>query len=401
MSTLANIQKLMKIVSPVKAVETAMAPRIIQTAGNLRGGLQQTSQLLQQLKGKPGVKQAQIEQMFGHLVPSTKLSPEMLAAAAKKPKLLVQRSVKRAADEDAVQDNAEDLLWGTEYLDRRSELWAKMLKELEEAGDSTAGQLINNMPLRGPDLKDWEKAAIQHIDNMQDDPDFENVAGYTNDSIIDSDASREAWDQANAEAKRMSASFEPSYAQYQRQPPTRGDDYFENVLRAPPQRAREINHIVADNGESWPSESYHFGNSGQLGHVRGSISPNQQVMNLDEIQSDPLHALGEGALPELQGIYGKLGRSVLDRAAAANIPFVNIPTGAGIASVRDPSKRSFYNKLYDTTLNKELYEPLQDQGVKVNRSTGWNNIELTPELMEEIKKGNLLNYKNGGLARCR
>jgi hypothetical protein len=136
-------------------------------------------------------------------------------------------------------------------------------------------------------------------------------------------------------------------------------------------------------------------------------------MFVEELQSDPAEWLSKGGefvdptislkdVPELQGIYGKLGRSAVDRAAAADLDFVSIPNADRIGSVRSAKQQPFFEQLYDRTLDKELYQPLSKAGVPIQRINGWNMMDLSnPELRAAIREGKILDYKRGGLAQLR
>ena len=120
---------------------------------------------------------------------------------------------------------------------------------------------------------------------------------------------------------------------------------------------------------------------------------------IEEVQSDPLEQLGAKYLG-MGNVYGKLGGMILDRAAAADIGRVMIPSGQRIAEVRGGDRKGFFRDLYDKELDKVLYTPLQELGAPVYSDKGWMNIDLSPEFRQKIREG-ALTYKQGGLACLR
>ena len=166
-------------------------------------------------------------------------------------------------------------------------------------------------------------------------------------------------------------------------------EYFETVLRGAPSTAAAL----ASKG----NKGYHFANNAQLGHIRGSIADDMSML-LHEVQSDPLEVLG-ATHPAMQNIYGKLGNMAVDRAAAAGINELIIPNGKRITAVRDPRHAKFYEKLYDDTLRKNLYDPLHAQGLRITSGGGYNTLHLPAAAREDILSGKILRYKKGGLAQ--
>jgi hypothetical protein len=197
----------------------------------------------------------------------------------------------------------------------------------------------------------------------------------------------------------LGKTMELAYDQYQRQRGmTRGlseeegrifessSPYFETVLRGTPNRA----------GSNVPS-SFHFVNPSQLGHTRGSVTPEGRVF-AEELQSDPLEEFGLPGNAGLNDIYGKLGRMLIDRSAEARAPSVSFPDANRIASVRNASQLPFFQDVYNKQLGKQLYDPLAKRGVPLRQENGWTTMDLPEGILDAISKG-LLNYRRGGVVR--
>lgn len=176
--------------------------------------------------------------------------------------------------------------------------------------------------------------------------------------------------------------------------------YFETVLRGAPS-TDPLLAVGAPIQERTPGD-WHFSNLAQRGHARGTAFPGLGTF-VEELQADPLETLGN--IPQLRDVYGQLGRMVLDRAAAADLPAVAFPSARLIQSVRSPQHAEFYKQVYDRDLAKQLYEPLAKRGLEPRYSarSGWWKVPLSPEVREAIRSGQsgLLDYRRGGLASLR
>ncbi len=391
--------RLINMLSPVRPKQVRMASGLGSLAAQLRGGTQRGGQLLNQLAGKPGVKPGALAEYLGHIDPDAKYTPAQLAAAVRSPKLFAQRGTVNGLDEDALMEATSDIAWGDhpEIVQiRRGELEG-MLREVM-AQDSPHGELstqarsiLANRVSEDADpriIRLWEAEATRVIDShfgkgTTDDMYFEGPVAETARSIAEANMPR-------------GRSMRPAYSTYQRQSgltgdtnsqiPYNSDSYFETVLRGTPSRAR---------GDLGPDQkgNWHFDNPAQLGHVRGAVTPGGNVY-AEELQSDPLEDAPN--LPALQGIYGKLGRMLIDRSAEAGAPSVSFPSAERIAAVRNRSQMPFFRSVYDRDLAKQLYEPLAKRGVPLRQENGWTTMDLPEGVLNAIKNDGLLNYKRGG-----
>lgn len=397
--TPAQLAAMLKIISPVRPQAVRMASGLGSLAETLRGGTQPTGVLLNQLRGKPGVKPGALQSVFGHLDPDVKLSPKQLSDAALSPKLFAQRGMSSKMNDDAAMEATHDLMYGFDprIVRARQTDYVGMLHDVvaEDAVNKGGGELGNEARklLAGrpgamandQELKQWERNAVDIIDSHYGE-------GTASDELF----SGHAMELARGLASQQTAKKElgPLWGDYQRTkiaPPDNVYDrpYFETVLRGQPSRNMRDLEMVGD------VDSFHFGNPSQLGHVRGSLDAKGKVF-AEELQSDPLEAFP--TLAPLQDIYGKLGRMLIDRSAEAGAPGVAFPSAERIASVRDSKQMPFFKDVYDKQLGKQLYSPLQQRGIPFSQEDGWMNMELTPELTEAIKGGKVLDYRRGGLA---
>lgn len=390
----------LSVLSPIRPALLAMKPRALFQASSLKGGVQEAQSVLNQLKGRPGVKVSDLA-MWSHLQPTEKIRPTELAAKAKAPKHYAQRGATLKHDPNAdVTDAAQDMIWGPELEAQRRASYLRALREMQ--ADPTTHPLPRTMVdrlLRTDELNaaGWEDMARDVLERYH--PEGEDFIYIT----ALEDWMPTAYDLALQElgARTSESPFLPNFGGYQRQPAARalqdkGGEYFETVLRRAPSYERGLKKRLT------PAEwsSYHFENPAQLGHVRGTVSPGGQKMLIEEIQSDPVEQLGD-KYPGMENIYGKLGNMIIDRAAAADVPIVMVPDAKRIASVRGGDKSGFMEKLYNRELGKVLYDPLQELGVPVYSDDGWMNIELSPQFRERVRKGDVLQYKHGGLACLR
>lgn len=373
------LSKFLDIVSPMRPRQLAMSPRVLDVAPTLRGGdNQRVDQLLAQLAGRPGVRKQDLG-LWASLDPAERMGGLGLVERARPPKLYAQRSIQSDPDNEIdMTDMAADLVWGDELINDRLDIY---LNALEGANPTTWQRLSRQRPPADDidALGEYETLVGDVLDDIGINPDPTEL----NEAFLD-----RVLDMANNQVDR-SRTWGPLYEGMQVQSTLPGDEYFETVLRGAPSTAEDL----ASKG----NKGYHFANNAQLGHIRGSIADDRSMI-LHEIQSDPLEVLG-ATHPAMQNIYGKLGNMAVDRAAASGMRRVIIPDGKRITSVRDPRHAKFYEKLYDDTLRKSLYDPLHAQGLKISSHNGHNIIHLSQPLREDILKGNVLRYKKGGLAQ--
>lgn len=382
-----SLAALLAKLSPIRPQRLAVAPKALAQADTLKGGLQQLEAALNQLKGKPGVKLSDLA-MWQHLDPKSKVKPSEMKSLAKPPKLYAQRG---SGKNMGVDEAAMDLIWSPELAPVRIDTYRRELQNLLDTPiDHRTAERARQLLSRDSERAGWEDLARDFLETNH--PEGEEFIYMAAQGEWMPEALTLAREQAPA------GGFAPQFAEYQRQPLAKqlqdaGGEYFETVLRGAPSYERGLKQRLTP-GE-WAS--YHFSNPSQLGHVRGTASPGGQKMLIEEIQSDPIEQLGE-KFPGMENVYGKLGGMIMDRAAAADVPLVMVPDAKRIASVRGGDPSGFMQKLYDKELSKVLYDPLQELGVPVYSDNGWMNIELSPQMRERIRSGNVLNYKRGGLA---
>jgi hypothetical protein len=382
-----SLQQMLKILSPIRPQQVRMTSELPGLAAMLRGGQQSVGQLLRQLQGKPGVQQGALTQMFGHVDPAARLKPQELADQARSPRLFAQRGMTgRSHSEDALQEAADDLVWGHQFQGRRMKVFTDELRTMADQGvidKDDAYQLIGQYMV-SPSV--FESDVIDLIDRK---------GVGVQELIFEGGLMDEAYTSAAQELPNaVGKSMQPAYDQYQRQPgldtaANAKSNYFETVLRGTPSRAFDRNDLkVTDN-----SGGYHFTNPSQLGYVRGSVTPDGGVY-AEELQSDPLEVRPN--LPALEGIYGKLGRMLVDRSAEAEALSVSFPDANRIASVRNQKQLPFFKSVYDRDLAKQLYEPLAKRGVPLRQENGWTTMDLPEGILNAIKNEGLLNHKKRG-----
>lgn len=380
---MASLEQMLKILSPVRPQQVRMASGLGGLASQLRGGNQPAGQLLNQLSRQPGVKAGALSQYLGHVDPDARMTPGGLAAAVRSPKLFAQRGMTSALDDEAQLELATDLIYGPHFMERRAKILDELL-ESERAYDGIHPNVISDTQRR---LRSGDPHAVGQAEGLLEG-NHDTLGIYLEE--MGDDAREMAAHQQGAKG------FAPAYSEYQRQPGLArahsGDDevgYFETVLRGTPSRARS--DLAPDQKGNW-----HFSNPSQLGHVRGSVTPGGNVY-AEELQSDLLEDLPN--LPALEGIYGKLGRMLIDRSAEAGAPSVSFPDANRIASVRNQTQLPFFRDVYDKQLSKQLYDPLAKRGVPLRQENGWTTMDLPEGVLNAIKNDGLLNYKRGGLVR--
>jgi hypothetical protein len=381
------------IISPVRPKQLHMVSGLGNLATTLRGGNQPVGQLLNQLSRQPGVKAGALSQAFGHVDPDERMTPSGLGAVARSPKLFAQQgATANQSDDELTQELATDLIYGPEFHEQRKGIVRSILEDNKDKLSIGEQNLLRNRHWTPEQFDDAQSIADKHVD----------VQEIYMDELA-TDAYRMASDQMTGTNGK---SFGPSYSGYQRQPGLsfdfrRGEgsgdnpEYFETVLRGTPRRGAELN--MPNALETNPN--YHFVNPSQLGHARGSITPDGRVF-AEELQSDPLEHLSNQP-SELEGIYGKLGRLLIDRSAEAGAPSVSFPDANRIASVRSGAQLPFFRDVYDKQLRKQLYDPLAKRGVPLRQENGWTTMDLPEGILEAIKNQGLLNYKRGGLAQLK
>lgn len=395
------------ILSPLRPQELASAPKVITKAQDLKGGVQPAEQLLQQLKGQPGVKASDLS-LWKDTPPGLKLSPLELAAQAKRSPLFVQRGLFPYSHEN-IQDRAVELLESSRLNDLRAEY---ILDYLDHARQEIPSLIPPHSPLIGyldydAPITSYDRFFSQVERAVGSDMYYDEILGSYVDDNLDN-----AMGQIEQEYR---ANFgKPMYQSMQRLPESKAQDegYFESVIRgAPIGGPRSMAPGLKELSQKDHSDGLHFRNAQQIGHIRGTINPESlDRMIIDEIQSDPRGRGRIGGLrgkisdlhPELDNVYGKLGSAIIELAAKSNVPRISIPTGEKVGSVRPRGMQdntlNFYKQLYDGILGKSLYSPLRQRGVDVQLNNGFYDINLTEQLMREIAERGLP-YKRGGLAQ--
>lgn len=407
--TKAALEQMLKILSPVRPKQVRTASGLGSLAEQLRGGPQAAGQLLNQLRGKPGVKPGALSEYLGHVDPEQRMTPKELGAEVRSPKLFAQRGMTNAMDDEQVHELADDLLYGPHFREQRESIVRGIIAD-SNPKDLGIRNLLRN--------RHWTPEQFKTAENLADDV----LNGHGSNSgdvnihdIYTEELSLDALDMARNQSLGTK-SMNPAYDQYQRQLGlTRGlseerarihdanTGYFETVLRGTPSRGQHTGLPYKDAAEYG---EYHFANPSQLGHVRGSVTPGGNVY-AEELQSDPLEWIGKygeqeavSQPSELDGIYGKLGRMLIDRSAEARALSVSFPDANRIGSVRNSGQMPFFRDVYDKRLVKELYAPLAKRGVPFRTENGWTTMELPEGVLEAIRKDRLLDYKRGGLVRA-
>lgn len=206
-------------------------------------------------------------------------------------------------------------------------------------------------------------------------------------------------------------------------------EYFEAVVKDPALSRGRYSHWFGQ--ASGTDEGLtHFSNLGQLGHVRGTVVPDMNAVDLgyrelpgsvypgpgllvEELQSDPVETLGKvkgdeavqqsGLLPgltaRLRNPHHLLASAALERAAQVpGLRYFGLPTAEHVGSIRDrsPGMRRFLEALY----GREL-QPLRDrlQPARLESTNRWDLYDLDQARPIIYDQG--LPYRKGGLARCR
>lgn len=394
MPAVPPLSEILRVLSPRRPQALVLTPKALDVASSLRGGSGATEDLLRQLAGQPGVKAADVRQLFGHLDPASKLTPLQLAAAARVPKLFAQRGVMRGVNEDEqleqIADLAHEILYSSSFQEARRKVLSDALFEHVDPevfnllgrhqGPLTEEQMRQLLAHRGVDASDlfFDKGLV---DNAQD-----LAHEQLNDTTL----------------FEKQVQWSPQFQGYQRQKDiaTPGNEgYFETVLRTAPSRAL---------GMKAATESAHFNNPGILGHVRGTANPQAGRISVEEIQSDPLEYYAKAGLdlpPELQGVYGKLGKMMVDRTAnAPGISTLSFPTAERIAAARPPTEGSLkaFQSIYDRQTAKQVLDPLAKAGLPIEHTNGWYDVEFPEAAKEMIRAGKspATQYRQGGLALC-
>lgn len=399
MPAIPPLSKILRVLSPHRPQALALTPKALDVASSLRGGSGATEDLLRQLAGQPGVKAADVRQLFGHLDPASKLTPLQLAAAARVPKLFAQRGVVRGINKDEylerVGDLAHEILYGQEFQAEREKVLLDAL--LEHADPAVFNLLERNGPLiEGQMRKLLVNRGIDADDLFFDKGLFDSAEDLAHEQLND------------AALFEKQVQWSPQFQVFQRQkdivmPSNEG--YFETVLRTAPSRAL---------GMKTAAESAHFNNPGILGHVRGTLVDDtrggapKHDMYLEELQSDPLEYYTKAGLdlpPELQGVYGKLGKMMVDRAAnTPGISTLSFPTAERIAAARPSTEGSLkaFQSIYDRQIPKQVLNPLAKAGLPIEHTNGWYDVELPEAAKEMIRAGKspMTQYRQGGLAQC-
>ncbi len=416
--------KAKKIVAPDRPALINMVPRALQQ--DLGPGRQTPEAWLAQLRNRPGVSPKELGEMFARA--RGPLSSAQLMESAVVPKRYAQRAGVRQRSgyddrDEAHMELAMDMLWQRNDPRMRGghdQALADYLGSLSEP-DIEAENLARNFrrvsrrPVAHPERIQWRRAAEAHQEAI------DTVAAETHgsqysyeDFVHESDSLMDlAIELANEDIARNPERYMVSpgprnpakiatekYSAMQRQLPTEGPvgPYFESVLRVSPRRALETG-LSSDPNLYTSGGPYHFSNKGQLGHIRGSIQPddNRNIMLLDEIQADPLEIPGP-ASPDLRNVYGQLGNMAVERAAAADLPAVAFPTGKTITGVRNRNLKDFYERVYDRDIGKNVFEPLHKRGFTINSNPAWSTVELPEEARKALldPSRRILGYAQGG-----
>lgn len=375
---------------PVALKARAMAQDIGQ---NLKGKLATGEQWYNQLKNTPGVKPAPLKAAYGHMAGSPiQLTKDQFLQSVVSPKLYTQRAhlKKPAGDELRRHELTQDIFFndGDLYEGGMNHQMDRLL-DLQRRYPLINGEPVDLMDVAASDeglallrqTPEWRDALAQANNVLGSAHDNHNV--YPGVQTLDwRPRYPHLWGYSNAESPGQ---------------------YFETVLRKSPKEGEALTNIM----ERAAPSTYHFDNPGQIAHARGEYYPDVNSVFMHEIQSDPLEAMGKLKLRGTPGTealstpHGDMLKAALLNASKGGADRVVVPTGEMITNMRNPAYRNFYESVYDEQLSKEVYNPLEQLGIRIPSGYGGSrSIELTPEIRDNLNAYGLP-FKKGGLAQAR
>jgi hypothetical protein len=406
------------VVGGLKAALEAIRPLAVKTSSMvgdlghalLKGNSATGAQWYAQLANKPGVKPAALNQALGHMAANPmQMSKEAFLNQVIPPKLYTQKAYTNEhsttmgggahLDDELAQDMAtqnyhnlghhEDLL--RQHMSNALDLPAEH-PSIDQALQGINGDGTPMMYGRGyTPIGDARRDAEDYINrNMQDTPEWQALYNEARSYPSNTDKVSKTTD---------------VYKEYQRQPESFGNKYFETVLRQAPQEGKNLTNLT--------DQSYHFHNPGQIAHARGTYNPNETLtlssgrttpanhVMVDEIQSDPTEALRAQDLGKAQGFqsiknpHGDMAKALILQAARGDANIVSFPSADKIASVRQRSALPFYQSVYDDQLHNQVFKPLDAMGIKTEDTGDWRNVILDPDSRKALQEHGLP-FKKGG-----
>ena len=389
MSKVGALKAVYEASRPVALKARAMAQDIGQT---LKGKLATGEQWYNQLKNTPGVKPAPLKAAYGHMAGSPiQLTKDQFLQSVVSPKLYTQRAhLKKLDASDHRHELALDIFFNDEgFYEGAINRQMDRLLDIQRRYPLINGEPVDLMDVAASDeglallrqTPEWQ-GALDRADNI-----VGGIAGdphnvYPGVQTLDwRPRYPHLWGYSNAESPGQ---------------------YFETVLRKNPKEGEALTNIM----ERAAPETYHFDNPGQIAHARGEYYPDVNSVFMHEIQSDPLEAMGKLKLRGTPGTealstpHGDMLKAALLNASRGGADRVVVPTGEMITNMRNPAYRNFYENVYDEQLSKEVYNPLEQLGIRIPSGYGGSrSIELTPEIRDNLNTYGLP-FRKGGLAQA-
>lgn len=383
--------------SPLQLLRPAVATR---AATELRGGLGQAADFYRQAEQKIGKGAAAL--YYGKAKGLGRTTRQDFLAARSPRRLAVQRAYTRNPSEEALHDAAMD---NDEVLDAGREIEQGLIDELAAR---------YNVP------EDLLHDKVYSLDSLRDETDVPREAirqarRTLDHEVRNSSAYERAYDDLTTDQFEGDLHGARQYDTYdftQRLdagPGQLNNDYWDTAVLDPSQQRlpREVREGL--------QYGAHFQNPWQLGHARGIITPDSDLM-VHEVQSDPFEALGsltsrlrntgtnENIIRTRPGLeqryrtpHATIAKALLERAAAdPEARSIMFPNAQKIMSVRgnDPGTAGAMSRIYDSELPDALGPYLEPYG-----GEGWQRVDLDRQRSRILEEG--LEYRRGGLARIK
>lgn len=383
-------------------------------------GVQDVDNLINQLRGKPGVTKQGLERVAAQFEPGERVTAAQFGER-------LPRSEYSTTDlASAVNDPYEHLLDDAQHMvnQDRGELFDHIA---EDAGLSRQdGRFIRDIYDNGYDALNLDHVKVAEY-LTSSNPSTNNLEDLVGD--LYRDRYNEAVDMTVEQLQDMAADGaygDPggyAYRDYQRLVPEdmqRDTGYFEVGVTHPEMKDEYRHYPNAENlaghirgtfnpknllsgathyGSNWMSPATVdelLGGSAQRAYT---FRPKPNSMVIEELQSDAAKNLGDtGALHQ---IHGTLFKSALQHALEGGAETVYLPTAkaVGISRFTNPDN---YRSIYDKEVIKYGLNPLRDMpGVEINPIDDmYHEITVSPEARERILGGvgqKAPGYAQGGL----
>lgn len=370
-------------------------------------GVQDVDNLINQLRGKPGVTKQGLERVAAQFEPGERVTAAQFGER-------LPRSEYSTVDlASAVNDPFEHLLDDAQHMvnQDRGELFVRMA---EDAGlDFSAGRFIQDIYDNGYDPLNLDHVEVAEYLTSRN-PSTTNLEDLIGDLYRDTHS--DAVDMTVEQLQDMAAHGaygDPggySYRDYQRLVPEEmheGQGYFEVGVTHPEMKDKYRHYPNAENlaghirGTFNPknllSGATHYGSDfsspatieellGGSAQRAYTFRPKPNSMVIEELQSDAAKNLGDtGALHQ---IHGTLFKGAIQHALEGGAETVYLPTAKaiGISRFTNPDD---YRSIYDKEVIKGGLNPLRETpGVEVNPINDmYHEINFNPEARERILKG--------------